>query len=101
MAASKSNDKGKAFPHFKSDEEMEHFVDTADLTEYDFSDFKPMRFYLKRKDARVNMRMPESLLTSVKQMALEEKVPYQRLMRDFIEQGLETQRSGKSRKKAS
>lgn len=98
MPASKP-DKGKPFPHFTSDEEMEQFVDTADLSEYDFSEFKPMSFYLKRKDARVNMRMPASLLNSVKSAALAEKVPYQRLMRDFIEKGLAGYQANKPAKK--
>lgn len=81
-------DKGKQFPVFTSDEEAEHFLDTADLSEYDFSGFRPGSLTLRRKDARVNMRMPQPLLTAVKAAAAEDEVPYQRLMRDFIERGL-------------
>lgn len=99
-------EKLKPFPHFSSDEEVEHFVDTADLSEYDFSQFKPIRaFFNERKNARVNMRMPESLLNTVKSMALKDKVPYQRLMRDLIESGIEQRRAREAkpaaRKKAS
>ncbi len=78
----------KKFPTFKSDEEAERFVDTADLSEYDFSEFKPMRFEFEPKDARVNMRLPESLLKSVKQRAGKRGIPYQRYMREMMELGM-------------
>jgi predicted DNA binding CopG/RHH family protein len=81
-------DNGKPFPVFATDEEAEHFLETADLSEYDFSNFRPMKFVLRPKDARVNMRMPQPLLTAVKAAAAEDDVPYQRLLRDFIERGL-------------
>jgi hypothetical protein len=35
--------KDKKFPPFESGEAAENFVDNADLSEYDFSQFKPMR----------------------------------------------------------
>jgi len=38
----------KSIPTFKSDEEAEHFVDTADLMEYDLSGLKPIRFELEK-----------------------------------------------------
>ncbi len=34
----------KKIPTFKSDREAERFVDTADLSEYDLSAFKPVKF---------------------------------------------------------
>ena len=92
--------KGKPFPVFYTDEEAERFVATADLSEYDFSGFRPMRLELQPKDARVNMRLPATLLSSLKVAAGKEGVPYQRLMRDFLERGLaESKRP--TRKKAS
>src|SRR5215207_7960829 len=48
----------KKIPRFKTDKHAENFVATADLTEYDLSGFKPVRFEFERKDARVNMRLP-------------------------------------------
>lgn len=86
--ASSDQPKLKPFPVFRTDEEAEHFIDTADLSEYDFSQFKPARFELRKKDARVNMRLPTPLLERVKAVAEKENVPYQRLIRDLIEQGL-------------
>jgi hypothetical protein len=39
----------KRIPTFKSDKEAEAFVDAADLTEYDLSDAKPVRFEFEKK----------------------------------------------------
>ena len=35
---------GKPLPSLRSDAEAERFVETVDLSEYDLSGFKPMRF---------------------------------------------------------
>jgi len=78
----------KQFPRFESDEDAERFVDTADLSEYDFSGFKPMRFEFEKKSARVNMRLPQRQLDAVKAEAKQRGIPYQRLMRDLIDRGL-------------
>ena len=37
-------EKLKPFHRFDTDEEAERFVETADLSEHDFSGFKPARF---------------------------------------------------------
>ena len=37
----------KPLPKLKTDKEAEDFVDTADLTEFDMSEFKPVRFEMK------------------------------------------------------
>src|SRR5262245_50713643 len=70
----------KRLPTFKTDEEAERFVDTADLTAYDLSGFKPMQFEFERKDARVNMRLPEQLLSTLKEHAKQRGIPYQRFI---------------------
>ena len=46
----------KKFPEFKTDAEAEAFVDKADLSQYDFSDMKPMRFDMRRKNKSVDFR---------------------------------------------
>jgi predicted DNA binding CopG/RHH family protein len=76
----------KKIPHFTTDEEAENFLETADLSEYDLSGFKPMRFELRRKDARINMRIPEQLLTAIKAKAAALDIPYQRFIRQSLEQ---------------
>ncbi|MGD0697218.1 MAG: BrnA antitoxin family protein [Terriglobia bacterium] len=78
----------KKIPTFKSDREAEAFVDTADLSEYDLSRAKPVRFEFEKKGARVNMRMPEPLLNAVKSRARERGIPYQRFIREALEEAV-------------
>lgn len=80
-----SNSKLKPFPKFDSDEAAERFVAEADLTEYDWSDMKPVRFEFAAKDARINMRLPADLLAAVKAKAARERMPYQRFIRRALE----------------
>ena len=75
----------KKIPVFKNDREAEAFVDTATLTEYNLSGAKPARFGFEKKEARVNMRMPEALLKAVKRRATARGVPYQRFIRKALE----------------
>ena len=84
----KPDRKLKPFPHFETDEEAEEFVATADLSEYDFSGFKRVRFEFQPKSARVNMRLPESLLKSVKARASKRGIPYQRFIREALEEAV-------------
>lgn len=81
-----SND--KPLPLISSDEEAEDFVGSADLTDYDLSALTPTRFEFGRKDARVNMRMPAELLKQVKAIAASKGMPYQRFIRQALEQAL-------------
>lgn len=75
----------KKIPTFKNDKEAADFVDTADLTQYDLSGATPVRFEFEKKEARVNMRLPESLLEAVKDSAKARGIPYQRFMRQALE----------------
>ncbi len=81
--------KGKQFPRFKNDEEAEHFVENADLSEYDFSDFKPMSFEFAPKDKAVTLRLSAPLLDAVKSTASKEGVPYQRYIRHLLEKAVQ------------
>jgi predicted DNA binding CopG/RHH family protein len=78
----------KQIPRFRTDEEAEAFVETADLTEYDFSQFRPVRFEFEPKAARINMRLPESLLKTVKERASKRGIPYQRFIREALEEAV-------------
>lgn len=75
----------KPFPRFESDAEAERFVETADLSKYDFSGFKPMRFEVEPKAAQINMRLPQALLGAVKERARRRGIPYTRLIREVLE----------------
>ncbi len=78
----------KQIPTFKTDEEAERFVETADLSEYDLSGAKPVQFEFEKKDARVNMRLPQTLLAALKEQAKQRGIPYQRLIREALEQAV-------------
>jgi predicted DNA binding CopG/RHH family protein len=82
----------KKIPTFKSDREAEAFVDTADLTKYGLSGAKPVRFEFEKKEARVNMRMPETLLKAVKRRATARRIPYQRFIREALEEAVAANR---------
>ncbi len=82
----------KKIPSFASDEEAERFVETADLAEYDLSQFKPARFEFARKDTRVNMRVPAPLLDAVKARAAARGMPYQRFIREALEAAVAPQK---------
>ena len=79
------NTKRKPMPSLRSDDEAEKFVDTADLSEFDLSGFKPMRFEFARKEAALNMRIPSGLLTAIKAKAASKGVPYTRYVRMLLE----------------
>ena len=78
----------KKIPAFKTDEEAERFVDTADLSEYDLSGLKPTRFEFERKSAQLNMRVPKSMLDAVKRRSAKRGIPYTRFIREAVEAAL-------------
>jgi predicted DNA binding CopG/RHH family protein len=82
----------KEWPVLKTDEDAERFVDEADLTEYDFSKMVPLHFEFARKDERVNMRLPGELLAAVKAKAKMRGLPYQRFIREALEQAIQADR---------
>ncbi len=84
----KTPKEAKAFPPMKSDAEAERFVDTADLSEFDFSGFKPSRFEFAAKDSNINMRVPTQLLDAVKSTAARAGMPYQRFIRQLMENAI-------------
>lgn len=71
-------------PRLTSDEEAEAFLD-QDLSDLDFTQFKPVQFERQPKTDRVNMRLPAALLDAVKARAAREGVPYQRYIRQVLE----------------
>jgi predicted DNA binding CopG/RHH family protein len=72
-------------PILRTDEEAEAFL-MQDLSDLDFSQFKRMHFEFEKKEAQVNMRVPESLLEAVKQKASARGIPYTRYIRMLMEQ---------------
>jgi predicted DNA binding CopG/RHH family protein len=74
-------------PKLTSDEEAEAFL-AQDLSDLDFSQFKKVRFEFEKKAARVNMRLPQRLLDTVKKRAAARKIPYQRFIREALEKAV-------------
>jgi predicted DNA binding CopG/RHH family protein len=78
----------KQIPRLTSDEEAAQFVETADLSEYDLADFRPVTFEFHNKAAQLNMRVPAPLLDAVKQRAKAQGIPYTRFIRQLMEQAV-------------
>jgi len=80
--------KSKSMPTLKSDAAAENFVASADLSKYDLSGFKPMKFEIEAKSAALNLRLPQSLLDAVKVRAKAKGIPYTRYVRMLLETDL-------------
>jgi len=81
--------KPKTFKELKTDKAAIDEVETIDLSEYDLSEFKPVTFEFQKKSARLELRIPEEQLAVLKELAKEQGIPHTRLVRQFIEQGMQ------------
>ena len=88
----KSGTTRQKLPTVRTDRAAASMVADGDLTRYDLSGLKPVRFEFAPKSARLNMRLPEDLLMAVKDAAAESGVPYQRFIRQLLERALASQR---------
>ena len=59
-----------------------------DLSDLDFSQFKRMHFEFEKKEAQLNMRVPEGLLDAVKDRAKQKGMPYTRYIRMLMERDI-------------
>jgi predicted DNA binding CopG/RHH family protein len=77
-------------PEFKSEDQERDFWDKIDITEYfEPSDLKRVVFpNLKRTNRAISIRLPEPLIEEAKAKAEKLDVPYQRLMREVLKQGI-------------
>jgi predicted DNA binding CopG/RHH family protein len=83
----------KKLPRLRSDKEAEEFVAKADLTEYDLSSMRPVRFEFQTKSERINMRVPRQLLDAVRASASKAGIPYQRFIRQVLEEAVRRKRA--------
>ena len=74
-------------PTFKTDAEAEAFLD-QDLSDLDFSQFKPTNFTFTKKNERVTMNFPVGLLHAVKASAASKHIRYQQYIHQVLEQSL-------------
>ncbi len=78
----------RKIPKFKTDAAAEKFLE-GDLSDLDFSQFKPARFEFQPKSERVNMRLSKPLLDSVKKSAAKHGISYQRFIRQVLERAVD------------
>lgn len=80
--------KFKAIPKFKSEDEEREFWATHDSTEYiDWSKAKRITFpNLKQSTKTITIRVPQHLLDSLRTIANKKDVPYQSLVKIFLDE---------------
>jgi predicted DNA binding CopG/RHH family protein len=61
-----------------------------DLSDLDFSQFKPLNFEFEKKEAQLNMRVPRPLLEALKDRAKARGIPYTRYIRMLMERDIAT-----------
>ncbi len=82
----------KIIPAFKSHRAAAAFVDCADLSQYDLSGSRLVRFEIKRKDKSINLRLSEELFDAVRKRAARAGLPYQRFIRLALEHAISAQK---------
>lgn len=77
-------------PKFKNEDEERKFWWKLDLSEYyEPSDFEPVSFpNLKPTSRSISIRMPEYLINRVKEKANALDIPYQSLIKQYINRGV-------------
>lgn len=77
-------------PKFKTAQDEQDYWHNLDLTEhFEIEDFQRVAFpNLKPTSQPVSIRMPEHLLVRLKEKANALGVPYQALMKQYVEKGL-------------
>ena len=83
--------KKKQIPKFKSEEEEREFWSSHDVTDFiDFSEAKQALMpNLRPTLKKISIRLPESLLESIKVLAHKRDIPYQSLMKILLVEGIE------------
>lgn len=76
----------KRIPKFKSDDDAANFLD-RDLSGYlDADNLIPVTFEFAPKNKVVNLRMSDQLFDRVRALAKQRNMPYQRYIREVLEQ---------------
>ncbi len=78
----------KKFPILKTGEEAEKFLQ-QDLSDYlHKGNFASFQFEFQPKDKSINLRLPTELLKAVRTRAKRQGIPYQRFIRQVLEQAV-------------
>lgn len=81
----------KKMPRFKNEDEEREFWDTHEALDY-FDTTKPVELdlsELRPSTKPITIRLTESLIASLKQLAHKKDVPYQSLMKIYLEKAVE------------
>ncbi|MCL4257359.1 MAG: BrnA antitoxin family protein [Anaerolineales bacterium] len=81
----------KAIPKFKNEDEERQFWSEQDSTEYlDWKKAERALFpKLKPSTKSISLRLPETLLDTLRQLANERDVPYQSLIKIYLQERIE------------
>jgi predicted DNA binding CopG/RHH family protein len=81
----------KPIPEFASEEEERVFWDTHDSTDFlDWSQAKPAIFpHLRPSTKTISLRLPESMLNELRVLANKRDVPYQSLIKIFLQERID------------
>ncbi|MBB6146480.1 putative DNA binding CopG/RHH family protein [Silvibacterium bohemicum] len=90
----------KKIPEFRSEEEEFEFWSKADSTEYlDWSAAKRIKLpNLKPTLRTISIRLPVAMVEDLKILANQRDVPYQSLMKVFLAERMEQERSSKRKR---
>jgi len=82
----------KKIPNFKNEKEEQEFWQTHDSSEYlDWSRAKPVKFAnLKKSTKTISLRLPADMLEALKVKANAMDIPYQSLIKIFLQKELST-----------
>ena len=81
----------KSIPRFNNEEAEEEFWATHDSSEYvDWSQAKQVVFpHLKPSTKTISLRLPESMLNELRLLANKRDVPYQSLIKLFLQERID------------
>jgi predicted DNA binding CopG/RHH family protein len=81
----------KAIPEFKNEDEEREFWKTHDSTEYlEWREAERAIFpYLKPSTKTISLRLPESMLAELRQLANKRDIPYQSLIKTFLRERID------------
>lgn len=82
----------KTIPKFKNEDEERQFWQKADSTEYfDWSKGARVKFpNLKLSTETISLRLPKGLLDDIKIVANKQDIPYQSLIKVFLNQAVQS-----------
>lgn len=91
----------KTIPKFKTEQEESEFWSTHNSTEYvDWTKAKKTSFpNLKYSTEAISLRLPSTLLARIKELANEQDVPYQSLMKVYLNERVSSEARIATKKK--